>query len=102
MVGGDYKLTQNWIASAGYHFCTSPVARANVLPMGSTTWQHHMSIGLRYETPKWWAGCGYTIAFPTWLRGSGWSKIPLGFDYGRAEMTQLENAIVLGGGYTFK
>jgi long-chain fatty acid transport protein len=101
IAGADFKLDEHWTLGVGYHYGTAPVSSRNLLPMGSTIPQHHATAGLRYETDGWWVGAGYIVAFPTKLRGGGWSDIPLGIDYGLSEIEQTQHSLVVGFGFSW-
>jgi long-chain fatty acid transport protein len=99
IAGAEYRLTRNWVAGAGYHYATAPVGSANLLPMGSTISEHHITAGLRYETERWWAGVSYVLGLPTTLRGNGSSSIPLGVDYAFSEIEQTQHIVGVGFGF---
>ncbi len=98
IVGAEAKLSKNWILGLGYHYCTPAVPPANMFPMGSIIAQHHVTLGLRYETERWWAGAGAVIGIPATLRGPGYSNIPLGVDYGVSTLHQTQHAVFVGFG----
>jgi long-subunit fatty acid transport protein len=99
MVGGEYKLDKHWVLASGYHFVTTPINRAYLLPIADVPVQHHATIGLRYETPRWWVGCGYVVGFCQTLTGPGYSHIPLGFEYGVSRISQTQHMISMGFGF---
>ncbi len=99
ILGGEYKLDENWILGMGYHYATGAIPSESFLPMCSILAQHHATVGLRYETEKWWVGAGYIIAFRESLSGKGYSRIPFGFDYGFSEMAQTQHSISVGFGF---
>lgn len=101
IVGAEYRLDEHWVVAAGYHYATPPVPRENLLPMGSTISEHHITAGLRYERDNWWVGLGYVLGLPTTLRGPGYSRIPLGVDYGLSEIEQTQHVIGLGFGFSW-
>ncbi len=98
IAGAEYRLTPHWVLGTGYHFATAPVDGDHMLPMGSTISQHHATIGLRYEQDRWWAGLAYVLGFPTTLRSSGRSRIPLGVDYNFGALEQTQHILALGFG----
>lgn len=100
VAGLEYELSDRWVLGAGYHYSTQAVDRENLSPIGSCIPQHHASIGLRYETEKWWAGASYTIAFSESSRGGGWSDIPLAFDNGLSEIEQTQHLVGFGFGFS--
>jgi long-subunit fatty acid transport protein len=97
--GAEFKLREHWKLGIGYHYATPAVSASNLLPVASVIVQHHATIGLRYETDSWWAGGGYLIGFTSSLHGPGYSKIPLGIDYGSSSLHQAQHAIAFGFGY---
>jgi long-subunit fatty acid transport protein len=99
MAGAEFKLSEHWRLGTGYHYATQAIPRDNLLPEGDALPHEHIMAGLRYEQKKWWAGLGYIIALPETLRGSGWSNIPLGFDYGLSEIRQSQHIISMGFGF---
>ncbi len=99
MLGAEFKLDEHWVLATGYHFCTSPVNRENLLPIADIPVQHHATIGLRYETKHWWVGGAYVVGFPQSLTGTGYSRIPLGIDYGLSRVEQTQHLISVGFGY---
>ncbi|HOA72066.1 MAG TPA: outer membrane protein transport protein [Phycisphaerae bacterium] len=99
ILGAEFKLAEHWILGTGYQYLTTPVDRANLSPMCSIPVQHHFTVGLRYETPRWMVGAGYILAFRQSLKGPGYSRIPLGFDYGLSEVAQTQHMISVGFGY---
>lgn len=99
MAGAEYRLSRRWVLSGGYHFATAPLEPENLLPMGSTLSQHHVTAGLRYETDRWWAGVGYVLGLPTTLRGNGATHIPLGIDYAFSEIEQTQHIVQIGFGF---
>jgi long-subunit fatty acid transport protein len=99
MAGGEYKLTERWKIAGGYHYATQAVPAENLIAEGSAIPQHHLTSGLRYERDKWWVGIGYIVAFPETMHGTGWSNIPLGFDYGVSEIRQSQHIISTGFGF---
>jgi long-chain fatty acid transport protein len=99
ILGAEFKLDERWTLGVGYHYATAPVPRENLLPMCSILSQHHATIGLRYETERWWVGGGYIVAFRESLRGRGYSDIPLGIDYGLSNMAQTQHSIFVGFGF---
>jgi len=101
IAGAEYRLTPHWVLGTGYHFATAPVDGNHMLPIGSTISQHHATIGLRYEQERWWAGVGYVLGFPTTLRSSGHSRIPLGVDYNFGALEQTQHILALGFGVSW-
>ncbi|MBI4582316.1 MAG: TonB-dependent receptor [Planctomycetes bacterium] len=99
ILGAEFKLNEHWTLGAGYHYLTTPVSRANLVPCVSIPIQHNATIGLRYETKRWWVGGGYVIGFPETLKGTGYSRIPLGIDYGFSEIRQAQHMISMGFGF---
>jgi long-subunit fatty acid transport protein len=99
MGGAEYKLSEHWKIAGGYHYATQAVPAENVLPEGSAIAQHHLTTGLRYERDKWWVGISYVVAFPETMHGTGWSNVPLGFDYGVSEIRQSQHMISTGFGF---
>lgn len=94
----QYKLTDNWNAACGYHYATQVVSRANLTPMTSPLSRHHVACGLWYERPRWWVGGAYELALPESMSGPGYSKIPLGWDYGYGELSQTVHVMSVGFG----
>ncbi|HOW71576.1 MAG TPA: outer membrane protein transport protein [Phycisphaerae bacterium] len=101
ILGSEFKLSEHWRLGAGYHFATPNTDRYNLTPMGSITSTHHGTIGLRYETRKWWVGGGYVIAFPKSIDGPGSSHILLGTDYGDGHLAQTQHLISMGFGFSW-
>jgi long-chain fatty acid transport protein len=99
IVGAEYKLDEHWVVAGGYHYATAAVPSENMLPICSIVAQQHATLGLRYETEKWWAGVGYIVAFKESLNGPGYSRIPFGIDYGFGEMAQTQHSISFGFGF---
>lgn len=99
IMGTEFKLDEHWTLGAGYHYLTTPVDRAYLSPLCSIPVQHHLTVGLRYETERWWVGGGYVLAFRESLEGPGYSRIPLGFDYGVSEVAQTQHMISMGFGF---
>ena len=75
------------------------VRAAALLPMGSVLAQHHVTVGLRYETDKWWAGLGYVIGLPASLRGNGHSSNVMGLDYAYSTLEQTQQSVLMGFGF---
>lgn len=101
IVGGEYRFGTHWVLGAGYHYATQPVDEANLLPMGSTISEHHISTGIRYEKDNWYVGVGYVLGLPTTLEGSGSSRIPFGVDYGLSEIEQTQHILGFGFGFSW-
>jgi long-chain fatty acid transport protein len=101
MLGAEFRLSEHWVFGTGYHYATAPVPPRNMLPMGATISQHHITLGLRYEAQHWWAGVGYVLALPTRLAGGGQSAIPLGVDYAHGEIEQTQHILALGLGFSW-
>lgn len=99
MLGAEFALDEFWTLGVGYHFATAPIASENVSPMGSVITRHHATIGLRYETERWWVGGGYIIGFREELEGRGYSEIPFGVDYAFSHMAQTLHIISIGFGF---
>ncbi len=102
ILGSEFKLSEHWKLGVGYHLATPGIDRDNVIPIGSITARHHATVGLRYETEKWWVGGGYVVAFQESLEGSGHSHIPLGVDWGLGELTQTQHLISMGFGFSWQ
>ena len=100
-VGADIKLDDHWTLGLGYNYGTDPVKRSNLLPMGSTIAQHHVTTGLRYSRDNWWAGVGYILALHETMDGGGCSRIPLGIDYGVSRIEQTQHSLVVGFGFSW-
>lgn len=98
ILGAEYALTDRWTLAAGYNYARNPVPRDHVIPIGSIIAEHHISVGLRYDTPRWWAGVGYVLGFGKTLRANGFSRLPLGIDYAFGELDQTQHSIVVGFG----
>jgi len=96
--GAEFKLTERWILSGGYYYYTPAARGSALLPIVAILSEHHATVGLRYEADAWWAGGGYLIAFPATLSTRGWSRIPLGVDYGRGEVEQTQHLLYIGMG----
>jgi len=99
--GTDIRLTNRWILGLGYNYGSDPVERASLLPMGSTLCQHHLTGGLRYERSKWWVGAGYVLGFEASMSGGGYSRIPLGLDYGLSRVEQVQHSLLIGFGFSW-
>jgi long-chain fatty acid transport protein len=99
ILGSEYKLSENWVLGTGYHYLTQPVSSANLVPTCSIPIQHHLTVGLRYETKRWWIGGGYVLGFRASLAAPGYSRIPLGVDYGISEAAMTQHIISMGFGY---
>jgi long-chain fatty acid transport protein len=99
--GQEYKLDENWTFATGYHYATNPIRRANKIALCSVPTRHHFTTGLRYETDRWWVGGGYILAFRESVKGPGYSRIPLGVDYGLSSMSQAHHSISMGFGFRF-
>ncbi len=99
ILGSEFKLDEHWILGVGYNYGTNPVHAAALLPMGSVLAQHHVTVGLRYETDKWWAGLGYVIGLPASLRGDGHSSNVMGLDYAYSTLEQTQHSILMGFGF---
>jgi len=99
--GAEYELDQHWTLASGYHYCTNPIPRSNLSPIGSIIAQHHLTIGLRYERDNWWVGGGYIVALPASLSASGQSDIPMGIDYGDGEIWQVQHSVSVGFGFSW-
>jgi long-chain fatty acid transport protein len=102
IVGAEFKLDEHWKFAVGYNYCTNPVPRDHLLPIGSVISQHHVTAGLRYEQDKWWVGGGYILGFTNSLSGNGRSKIPLGIDYALSEVSQTQHHLFLGFGFSWQ
>ena len=100
-VGAEFKLDEHWTLGVGYNYNTSPVDRASLLPTGSVLAQHHITAGLRYEKDDWWVGAGYILAVGASLDGGGWSRIPLGIDYGSSRLEQTQHSLIFGFGLSW-
>ncbi len=101
ILGAEYRLSDHWVIGAGYHYATPPVDGANLLPMGSTISDHHITAGIRYEQDNWYVGVGYVLGLPATLTGPGYSRIPLGIDYARSEIEQTQHIIGVGFGFSW-
>jgi long-subunit fatty acid transport protein len=99
IAGAEFKLSKCWRLGVGYHYATQAVPGENMLPEGSAIAHQHLTAGLRYERDQWWVGVGYLLAFPETLRGTGWSNIPLGLEYGFSEITQAQHILCTGFGF---
>lgn len=99
ILGGDIKLSEGWKLGVGYRYATPQVPASHLQPIGTVIAEHHATIGLRYETKRWWAGAGYIVAFPTSLHARGHSNIPLGIDYATGSLRQTQYALGIGFGY---
>jgi long-chain fatty acid transport protein len=98
ILGTEIKLHERWKLGMGYHYAMPNIPRANLFPLGSIIADHQATVGLRYETDKWWVGAGYLIGFPATLSGPGYSRIPLGIDYGFSSIRQMQQAVLIGFG----
>jgi long-subunit fatty acid transport protein len=101
ILGSEFKMDEHWILGLGYHYATPAVDRSNVTNVGTITATHHLTVGLRYETKRWWVGGGYVIAFPGTRSGDGHSHIPLGIDFANGELTQAQHCISMGFGFNW-
>lgn len=101
IIGAEYRLDQHWVIGAGYHYATPPVDGENLLPMGSTISDHHITAGVRYEQDNWHVDVGYVLGMPATLSGPGYSRIPLGVDYGRSEIHQVQHILGVGFGFSW-
>jgi long-subunit fatty acid transport protein len=99
ILGSEFKLSDHWKLGTGYHYATPNIARSNAFPIASILAEHHATVGLRYETEKWWAGAGYLMGFPVTLSGNGHSRIPLGVDYGFSHIRQMQQGLLIGFGF---
>jgi len=99
--GQEYKLDEHWTLGTGYHYATNPIPPAHMVPICSVPTSHHFTVGLRYETERWWVGGGYILAFRESVKGPGYSRIPLGIDYGLSSMAQTHHSISMGFGIRF-
>lgn len=98
-VGGEFKLDDHWTLGMGYNFGTDPIDRWSLCPVSSILAQHHITVGLRYERDNWWVGAGYVLALHQRLRGDGFSRIPLGFDYAYSTVDQTQHSLIFGFGF---
>ena len=100
-IGGDVEVitvnTSNWCDPGKQADAAQSLIDKGV----DVITQHHATIGLRYETERWWVGGGYMLAFRTSLEGPGYSKIPLGIDYGRSTMAQTVHSFIFGFGFNW-
>ena len=71
---------------------------SNLAPVASMLPQHHATVGLWHETERWWVGGGYVVALPASLHDPGYSKIPLGADYGLSDLRESRHSIPMGFG----
>jgi len=101
IAGAEYRLDEHWVIGGGYHYATPPVDGAHLLPMGSTISDHHVTAGLRYEQDNWHVDFGYVLGLPATLRAPGYSRIPLGIDYGVSEIHQVQHVVGLGFGLSW-
>ncbi len=99
MIGPQYKISEHWTAACGYHLCNPAVPPQNLLPEGTVVSRHHATAGLWYETKRWWAGAGYSIAFAESLSSHGRTSIPLGIDYAYGSLNETIQSLALGFGY---
>jgi long-subunit fatty acid transport protein len=99
ILGSEFKLDKHWTAAFGYHYITTPVDRAYLMPTCDIPVQHHLTAGLRYETDRWWVGGGYVLAFRQSLHGPGYNRVPLGIDYGLSDVAQTQHMISMGFGF---
>lgn len=101
IIGAEYRIDEHWVVGLGYHYATPPVDGANLLPMGSTISDHHVTAGVRYERDNWHVDVGYVLGLPASLSGAGYSRIPLGVDYGRSEIFQVQHIVGVGFGFSW-
>lgn len=101
ILGSEFKLDDHWILGTGYHYATPNIDPHNLTPIGVITATHHATVGLRYETKKWWVGGGYVIAFQNSIEGPGHSHILLGTDFGDGRLTQTQHLISIGFGFSW-
>jgi len=99
IAGSEFKLDDHWRWGLGYNYGTQPVTGPHLAPMGSILAQHHIHTGLRYETDKWWAGVGYILSPSVKLSAPGRTDIPLGIDYSRGSVEQVQHSLVFGFGF---
>ncbi len=99
--GAEYELDEHWTLGVGYNYGTTPVNSRNLLPMGSTLAQHHVTAGIRYRKDHWWVGVGYILALSPSLSGGGRSAVPLGVDYADSTLRQMQQSVVLGFGFSW-
>lgn len=100
-IGAEYRLSPRWTAAIGYNASPAPVGRSSLLPMGSTITRQHITVGLRYARDHWWVGAGYMLGLPETMRGTGWSRIPLGEDYAFSEIKQTQHSLIFGFGFAW-
>ncbi|MBN2447534.1 MAG: outer membrane protein transport protein [Phycisphaerae bacterium] len=100
-VGAEVKLDEHWTWGVGYNYGTDPVRRSSLLPMGSTITQHHITTGLRYQRDNWWVGVGYILGMRASMDGGGYSRVPLGVDYGLSRIEQTQHSVLVGFGFSW-
>ena len=101
ILGSEFKLSEHWKLGTGYHYATPNNNPHDLTPIGSITATHHATVGLRYETKKWWVGCGYVVAFPRSIENPGDSHILLGTDYCHGKLMQAQHLISMGFGFSW-
>ena len=69
--------------------------------MGSTIAKHHITAGVRYERDNWWIGAGYILGMREKMTGVGYSRIPLGIDYGLSRLEQTQHSLAVGFGFSW-
>jgi long-chain fatty acid transport protein len=99
MVGAEFDLDDRWTVGVGYNYGRNPVAKSNLLPIGSVLAEHHITAGLRYERDGWWVGAGYVLGLKNSMSGGGASDIPFGIDYGLSEIEQTQHSLIVGFGF---
>jgi long-subunit fatty acid transport protein len=101
IIGSEFKLDDHWKLGLGYHYATPAVDESNVTQIGAITATNHVTVGLRYEAKKWWAGAGYVLALPETLDADRHSHILMGTDYCGGSLTQTQHCISIGFGFNW-
>lgn len=99
IAGTEFKLSRYWRLDLGYNYATNPIPREHFFPLCPAIMQHHVTLGLRYETDKWWVGGGYIYGFSASHAGNGRTRIPLGVDYAFSDVDQRQQSIFFGFGF---
>ncbi len=99
IAGSEFKLSDRWKLDVGYNYGSNPLSSHRLFPLAPPAIVHHLTLGLRYETPRWWVGGGYIYGFKNSQSAPGTSHIPLAPDFGVSSFSHWEQEIFMGFGF---
>jgi long-chain fatty acid transport protein len=98
-VGAEFKLSDRWTLGVGYNYGRSLISTRRFTPHAPGNVEHHATVGLRYDTGKWFAGLAYVHAFRNVIKSDSWPGLPLAIDPTNAELEHRQNSIIFTFGF---